>query len=102
DARFAEAQYKDALALNPSLLAARHNLALLFARRAEVTGQMAPLFEARRLWQENLNLDPDFHPSRLKLADAYLAVKDGAQAQLHYGAVLKQSPENTEARLGLA
>ncbi len=61
----AEQLYREALQKNASLLAARHNLALLLA------DQKGREKEAIDLWRENLRQSPDYLPSRLSLAERW-------------------------------
>ena len=70
----AERLYREALQKNPSLLPARHNLALLLA------DQKSRQKEAIDLWRENLRQSPDYLPSRLSLAGALAAQSDNPAA----------------------
>ena len=92
----AEKLYRDALAKNSNLLAARHNLALLLAARSG--GQP----EAITLWRDNLQRNPDYLPSRLSLAGTLAAQGDTAGAIAEYQAVVKSKPEYAAARTALA
>src|ERR1700722_4054363 len=70
----AEKLYQQALQKDPSLLAARHNLALL------IVDQQGRRPEAIQLWRQNLTQSPDYLPSRLSLAGALATAGDNAQA----------------------
>ena len=91
----AEKLYRDALARNRNLLAARHNLALLLASH-----NRRP--EAIELWRENLKQAPDHLPSRLSLAETLADSDDRAGAIEQYRQVLNEKPGYTAARLALA
>ena len=92
----AEALYRDALKRNPSLLPARHNLALL------LLGLKGRRKEAEDLWRANLSQSPDYLPSRLSLAEALAGEGDASAAIEQYRAVLKLRPDYIAARLALA
>ncbi len=92
----AEQLYQRALQKNPSLLAARHNLALLIA------GQQGRRPEAIQLWRENLMQSPDYLPSRLSLADALATSSDSPQAITEYRKILEAKPDYVAARIALA
>jgi len=92
----AERSYRDALQRNPSLLPARHNLALLLA------GEKSRQQEAFTLWRENLSQSPDYLPSRLSLAETLAESGDNAGAIQEYRRVLAAKPAYTAARLALA
>ncbi len=92
----AEKLYRDALAKNANLLAARHNLALLLARRSDRQT------EAIALWRDNLQRNPDFLPSRLTLAATLAERGDTAAAIQEYQAVVRAKPEYVAARTALA
>ncbi len=92
----AEQLYKQALQKNPSLLPARHNLALLLA---DEKGREK---EAIDLWRENLRQSPDYLPSRLSLAGALAAQGDNAAAVEEYRKVLDAKPDYVAARIALA
>ena len=68
----AEKLYQQALEKDSSLLAARHNLALL------IVDQQERRPEAIRLWRRNLTQSPDYLPSRLSLAGALATAGQGA------------------------
>ena len=92
----AEQFYRTALQKNPSLLAARHNLALLLVD--EKNRQQ----EAIDLWRQNLRQSPDYLASRLSLASALSASGDNAGAIDQYERVLSAKPDYAGARLALA
>ena len=92
----AEQLYKQALQKNPSLLPARHNLALLLA------DQKGSEKEAIDLWRENLRQSPDYLPSRLSLAGVLAAQGDSAQAVDEYRKILEAKPDYVAARIALA
>jgi tetratricopeptide (TPR) repeat protein len=92
----AEKLYQQALQKDPSLLAARHNLALL------IVDQPGRRPEAIQLWRQNLTQSPDYLPSRLSLAGALGAAGDNAQAVDEYRKVLQAKPEYVAARIALA
>ena len=92
----AEQLYRQALQKNPSLLPARHNLALLLA------DQKGREKEAIDLWRENLRQSPDYLPSRLSLAGALAAQSDNAAAVEEYRKVLEAKPDYVAARIALA
>ena len=58
----AEKLYKDALAKEPTLIEARHNLGVLLASNKDRQT------EAIALWQQNLQTNPDYLDSRISLA----------------------------------
>src|ERR1700733_12089519 len=97
----AEQLYRQALQKNPSLLPARHNLALLLA------DQKGREKEAIDLWRENLSQAlvsnaGDYLPSRLSLAEALAAQGDNAGAIEEYRKVLEAKPDYVAARIALA
>src|SRR5665213_99506 len=97
----AEQLYREALQKDPSLLPARHNLALLLA---DQKGREA---EAIDLWRENLRQSlassgMDYLPSRLSLAEALAAQGDNAGALEEYRKVLEAKPDYVAARMALA
>ena len=92
----AENLYREALQKNASLLAARHNLALLLA------DQKNRQQEAIDLWHENLRQSPDYLPSRLSLAATLAERGDNAPAIDEYQIVLRAKPDYLGARLALA
>jgi tetratricopeptide (TPR) repeat protein len=92
----AEQLYRQALQKNPSLLPARHNLALLLA------DQKGREQEAIGLWRENLSQSPDYLPSRLSLAGALATQGDNGSAIEEYRKVLEAKPDYVAARSALA
>jgi tetratricopeptide (TPR) repeat protein len=92
----AEKLYQQALQKDPSLPAARHNLALL------IVDQQGRGPEAIQLWRQNLTQSPDYLPSRLSLAAALATGGDNAQAIEEYRKVLEAKPEYVAARIALA
>jgi tetratricopeptide (TPR) repeat protein len=92
----AEQLYREALQKNPSLLPARHNLALL------LDDQKGRADEAIDLWRENLRQSPDYLPSRLSLAGALAAQDDNPAAIEEYRKVLESKPDYVAARIALA
>lgn len=58
--------------------------------------------EAAALWQRTLELAPDYVPARLRLGDLQLKSNHQAAAAATYAEVLKRSPDNPYALLGLA
>lgn len=92
----AERLYREALQKNSSLLAARHNLALLLAD--EKNRQQ----EAIDLWRANLQQSSDYLPSRLSLAATLATNGDNAGAIAEYRKVLDAKPNYAGARFALA
>jgi len=92
----AEQLYRQALQKDPSLLPARHNLALL------LDGDKNREKEATDLWRENLRQSPDYLPSRLSLAGALAAQGDNAEAADEYRKVLEAKPDYFAAHIALA
>jgi tetratricopeptide (TPR) repeat protein len=92
----AEQLYRQALQKSPSLLAARHNLALLLA------AQKGREKDAIELWRENLRQSADYLPSRLSLASALAAQGDNAGAVEEYRKILEAKPDYVAARIALA
>jgi tetratricopeptide (TPR) repeat protein len=91
----AERYYRQALDIPAAELTrrtARHNLALLLARKS------ATWPEAERLWNEN----GAYVPSRLALAQAYSAKGRTAEAIAKYRDVLSELPDHLSARIELA
>ncbi|HTB17097.1 MAG TPA: tetratricopeptide repeat protein, partial [Bryobacteraceae bacterium] len=88
----AEQLYRLALQKNPSLLPARHNLALLLA------GEKGREKDAIDLWREN----GAYLPSRLSLAAALAAQDDNQAALEEYRKVLESKPDYAAARIALA
>jgi len=81
---------------DPSLLPARHNLALLLAEQKDRQQ------EAIELWRQNLTQSPDYLPSRLSLAGALATSGDNTGAIQEYRKVLEAKPEYVAARNALA
>ena len=101
----AEDLYRKALALDESLLEARHNLAaLLCGRRARPDGVCSPdtAQEAIALWQRNIADNADYLPSRLSLARAFAARGDSKEAIEQYREFIERQPDYVAARLALA
>jgi tetratricopeptide (TPR) repeat protein len=92
----AERLYREALLKNSTLLAARHNLALLLADEKN----RQP--EAIDLWRANLQQSPDYLPSRLSLAATLASTGDNAGAVAEYRKVLAAKPNYVAARFALA
>ena len=92
----AEKFYRDALQKNPSLLAARHNLGILFA------GLKGRQNEAVDAWKQNLAANPDYLASRLSLAELMSRTGDTTGAIGQYVYVVGAKPEYVAARLALA
>jgi tetratricopeptide (TPR) repeat protein len=92
----AEQLYRQALQKDPSLLPARHNLALL------LDDQKGREKEAIDLWRANLSQSPDYLPSRLSLAQALAEQGDNAGAMEEYRRVLEAKPDYVAARIALA
>jgi protein O-mannosyl-transferase len=92
----AEQLYRQALQKNPSLLPARHNLALL------LEDEKGRDREAIDLWRENLRQSPDYLPSRLSLAGALATQGDNAGAVEEYRKVLEAKPDYVAAHVALA
>jgi tetratricopeptide (TPR) repeat protein len=94
DAR-AESCYREALALDPGLAAARTNLGGL-AYRAGDTGRAREAFEAA------LALDPDQPEARFNLANLVLETGDLELAVAEFRRVLQSDPEFADAHFNLA
>ncbi len=92
----AEQFYQQALRKSPSLLAARHNLALV------IVDEQGRSPEAMQLWRQNLTQSPDYLPSRLSLAGALASGGDNTQAIEEYRKVLEAKPDYVAARIALA
>jgi len=92
----AEQLYRQSLQKDPSLLPARHNLALLLAEQKDRQQ------EAIELWRQNLTQSPDYLPSRLSLAGALATSGDNTGAIQEYRKVLEAKPEYVAARNALA
>ncbi len=92
----AEKFYRDALQKDPSLLAARHNLALLLA---SIKGRQNEAIDA---WKQNLAANPDYLASRLSMAEVLAQTGDTAGAIEQYVYVVGKKPEYVAARMALA
>lgn len=92
----AERFYRQALEKSPTLLAARHNLAVLLAPQPERAA------EAVALWRQNLTQSPDYLPSRLSLARALERQGQPAAAAQEYTEMVRRKPDYVAARLALA
>jgi tetratricopeptide (TPR) repeat protein len=92
----AERLYRESLQKNSTLLAARHNLALLLA--SEKNRQP----EAIDLWRANLRQSPDYIPSRLSLAATLASANEDSAAIAEYRKVLEAKPGYVAARVALA
>ncbi|MDX2182312.1 MAG: caspase family protein [Bryobacteraceae bacterium] len=88
----AETLLRQAIAKDPSYLAARHNLAAVVARNPVRRA------EAIALWRENLAAGPDYLRSRVSLAETLAASGDTAGAIEQYSEILERSPEFVAAR----
>jgi Tfp pilus assembly protein PilF len=97
----AAAHYEEAIRIDPSLCAARHNLALLKQKwpRKRWSGDSATPVE---LYRENLSRCPSFWPSLLQLAIIDLSGGDVPKAKSELQTVLSQVPDNRDARKRLA
>ena len=88
-------EYRRAITLNPGMLAARHDLAVLLSKK-DAAG-------AIDLWEENIKRDPKFAPSRLSLARALRNVPDRlADSAAQYRELLKSRPNLFGARVEFA
>lgn len=92
----AEKFYRDALRIRPSLLAARHNLAIL------LEGLKGRQSEAVDAFRQNLAADPTYLPSRLSLAQLLARTGDTQGAIEQYLVVVSAKPEYVAARTALA
>ncbi len=92
----AEKLYRDAIAKEPTLLDARHNLALLLSANKD----RQP--EAISLWQQNLQTNPDYLTSRISLAELLSQRGDSAGAAAQYRLIVAARPEFVGARTALA
>jgi tetratricopeptide (TPR) repeat protein len=91
----AEQSYRHALTLNPNLLPARHNLALLLSH--EKGGDR----EAIELWRQNLQQSPDYIPSHISLAGFLAERGDNSGAIQEYRTIVTLKPDYIAARLAL-
>jgi tetratricopeptide (TPR) repeat protein len=94
--REAEALFRQALQRDPTLLAARHNLALTVAH------QKSRYQEAVDLWRQNLAASPDHLPSLLALAEVQEQSGDIKGAISSYGTAVKLKPGYPGARIALS
>jgi tetratricopeptide (TPR) repeat protein len=94
DAR-AETCYREALALDPGLAAARTNLGSLAYRAGNVTA-------AREAFEAALALDPDQPEARFNLANLVLEDGDLELAVAEFRRVLQSDPEFADAHFNLA
>jgi tetratricopeptide (TPR) repeat protein len=92
----AERLFRQALDKNPNLLAARHNLALLLARKPD----RVP--EAIRLWESVLSAAPDYLASHLSLAETLARQGQHQAAAGKYLAVVHRRPDYLAARVAAA
>jgi Flp pilus assembly protein TadD len=92
----AEKLYRDAMTREPSLIEARHNLALLLSKNKDRQA------EAIALWQQNLQTEPDYLASRIGLAGLFAQRGDNAAAIEQYRLVVAARPEYVFARTTLA
>lgn len=92
----AESLYQQALSKKADFLPARHNLALLLARKK---GRES---EAASLLQKNLDTAPDHLPSRLALADLLARQGKRDEAAQQYQALLARRADYPAARVRLA
>ena len=92
----AEQFYRQALQKNPTMLPARHNLALLLggikSRQAEAVAEFRKILDAK----------PDFLASRLSLAELLAQMGDASNAATEYRFVVDARPEYSAARVALA
>ena len=94
DAR-AETCYREALALDPGLAAARTNLGSLAYRAGDVAA-------ARESFEAALALDPDQPEARFNLANLVLEAGDLELAVAEFRRVLQADPEFADAHFNLA
>jgi tetratricopeptide (TPR) repeat protein len=101
DVPSAAAHYELAIAADPSLCAARHNLAVL---KQSSPGRKWPATsdDPQTLFEKNLKACPDFHPSRIRLSMIYLGQNRLDLARSGFETVLTQAPGNIQAKRGLA
>jgi Flp pilus assembly protein TadD len=92
----AEQLYRQALQKNPTLLPARHNLALLLG------GIKSRQPEAIEEFRKILAANPDFLASRLSLAELLAQRGEAAEAAIEYKKVVDARPEYSAARVALA
>jgi tetratricopeptide (TPR) repeat protein len=90
----AVSDYERAMKSDETLLAAAHNLALLYlASRPD---------ESIRIWDELLKKDPGRLSARLALANALASHGDRVRARREFDEILRVQPDNFEARKGVA
>ena len=71
-------------------------------RRAHALAGFGQLEEAVPLWRRASELAPDYAPARLRLGDALLKSNQLAEADRAYREVLRRTPSNPYASLGVA
>ena len=71
-------------------------------RRAHVLAGFGQLEEAIPLWRRASELAPDYAPARLRLGDALLKSNQLDEADRAYREVLRRTPDNPYASLGIA
>lgn len=91
----AEALYRRAIKIDPVLLEAKHNLAVLLADSGRYE-------EAFQLWRANLDRAPGHLPSRLGLARALAAAGRNGEAAAEYEKVIAVRPGYIAARIDVA
>jgi tetratricopeptide (TPR) repeat protein len=94
DAR-AVGYFERAQADDPADLNARHNLALVYAKRGDSA-------KADDLWRTNLDRDPGFTLSRVAYADSLAARGQNAAAVEQYERLIRDKPEYVAAHEALA
>ena len=87
--------FQKALSDDPSDRNARHNLALLYAKRREFN-------QADALWQANIKTSPDFLPSRIAYAESLAGRGDRGAAIAQYAEIVQRKPEYVGAHDALA
>lgn len=87
--------FQSALADDPADQNARHNLALLLAKRREFA-------KADDLWRANILAAPDFLPSRIAYADSLTQRGEAGAAIVEYQRIVADKPEYVGAREALA
>src|SRR5579875_1647679 len=92
------AQYRAALAIDPSLPGAEFALAQLLQNANDVKQQQ----EAASIYEAALKADPYDEPSAVALGDMNLTQGNFKIAQSYYERALKIDPEDAEANFGLA
>lgn len=70
--------------------------------RATILAGFGQADEAAKLWQRTLQLAPDYLPARIRLGDVQFKSNQPAAATASYEEVLKRSPDEPYALLGLA